>query len=265
VFRRLIASLVAGFIAVTFLLAADDPPAEQPELPVRLKKKNRPIVETPPKEEPPAPKVDEPKGKQPEPKEKVGDEPPVPIDPDMDEQETLARVARNMKASEDRLANKELGEGVRLVQKDIVDDLDKLINKLNQPNSGGGGSSGASGGQKQQSGQQASSGGRRSQQKPGQGQSAQQKPGQGNSGQKPGQGSQQVSSKPGAGSNPGAGNGGPQGENKIPDIYKDIWGHLPESLRQEMMAYSREEYMAKYKDIIKQYYSTIAEKGRKKE
>ena len=51
---------------------------------------------------------------------------------------------------------------------------------------------------------------------------------------------------------------------KIADLYKDIWGHLPETLRQEMNQYSREQFMPKYNDLLKQYYATIAEKGRQK-
>ena len=51
---------------------------------------------------------------------------------------------------------------------------------------------------------------------------------------------------------------------KIADLYKDVWGHLPETLRQEMDQYSREQFMAKYADLLKQYYATIAEKGRQK-
>ena len=54
------------------------------------------------------------------------------------------------------------------------------------------------------------------------------------------------------------------GMNKIADLYKDVWGHLPETLRQEMDQYSREQFMAKYNDLLKQYYATIAEKGRRK-
>ena len=51
---------------------------------------------------------------------------------------------------------------------------------------------------------------------------------------------------------------------KIADLYKDIWGHLPETLRQEMNQYSREQFMPKYNELLKQYYATIAEKGRPK-
>ena len=50
---------------------------------------------------------------------------------------------------------------------------------------------------------------------------------------------------------------------KVADLYKDIWGHLPETLRQEMTQYTREQFMPKYNELLKQYYATIAEKGRK--
>src|SRR5262249_14689287 len=54
------------------------------------------------------------------------------------------------------------------------------------------------------------------------------------------------------------------GMNKIADLYKDVWGHLPETLRQEMDQYAREKFMAKYNDLLKQYYATIAAKGHRK-
>jgi len=50
---------------------------------------------------------------------------------------------------------------------------------------------------------------------------------------------------------------------KVAELYKDIWGHLPETLRQEMTQYTREQFMPKYNELLKQYYATIAEKGRK--
>ena len=49
------------------------------------------------------------------------------------------------------------------------------------------------------------------------------------------------------------------------DLYKDVWGHLPESLRAEMNAYSNPSpFLPRYDDLIKKYYRTIAEQGRKK-
>lgn len=263
--RRFVISLAAGLLGFAFLVAADDPPAEQPEPPVRLKKKNKALPEVP-KENPADDKAAEGKDRPPMPGERPRVEEPAPdapIDGEAEQKEVLARVGRNMRTAEDRLANKEVGDGTRQVQRDILDDLDKLI-KLSQqppPPSGGGGASAKSGGQEQRGQQSARGGGKTSPrgQKPGQGQQT--------AGQKPGQGNQPQNSQAnrGAGSNPGAGSGGPEEPNRIADLFKaDVWGHLPETLRQEMNQYSREKFMAKYDDLIRQYYSTIAEKGRRK-
>ena len=53
--------------------------------------------------------------------------------------------------------------------------------------------------------------------------------------------------------------------NRNADLYKDVWGHLPEALRAEMNAYSNPRpFMPRYDDLIKKYYRMIAEQGRKK-
>jgi hypothetical protein len=251
--RRVLLSVAAGLLGMAFVLAADDPPADQPEPPIRLKKKA------------PAPDAGE---KPPEEKGKMEDEPPGSAEPEMNEQEILNRVSRNMRTSEERLANKELGEGTRQLQRDILEDLDKLINKLNQPpdnsaNQGGGQpdmpKQGQQGGQ-----QQMKSAGRRSSQRQQAARGSQKQGGQqARSGQN--QGTQQAkTSGQDGGNNPGAGGLSPEGPNRVAEMYKDVWGHLPETLRQEMTAYSRQEYMMKYSDAIKQYYSAVAEKGRQK-
>ena len=49
------------------------------------------------------------------------------------------------------------------------------------------------------------------------------------------------------------------------DLYKEVWGHLPESLRAEMNAYSNTKgFMPEYEALISKYYSNIAEQGRRK-
>ena len=49
------------------------------------------------------------------------------------------------------------------------------------------------------------------------------------------------------------------------DLYKSVWGHLPETLRAEMNAYSTTKgFMPEYEALISRYYSTIAEQGRRK-
>jgi hypothetical protein len=168
-----------------------------------------------------------------------------------------------MRTAEDRLANTEVGAAPKQVQRDVVADLDKLIQATQQPPQGGqnqqqnpsaGGGQGRQGQQQQQQ-QQMSRAGRRGS-RGGQPQPQQQAGRQGQ-GAQPGQ--------PGAGNKPGAGNSsGHDDMNKIADLWKDVWGHLPETMRAEMDAYARPQFMAKYEDVIKQYYSTIAEKGRRK-
>lgn len=71
--------------------------------------------------------------------------------------------------------------------------------------------------------------------------------------------------KGGSGNQPGAGKDSPTGPSFAAERYKDVWGHLPESLRAEMNAYSNPEpFLAKYDELIRKYYRTIAEQGRKK-
>jgi hypothetical protein len=45
----------------------------------------------------------------------------------------------------------------------------------------------------------------------------------------------------------------------FPDVYKDVWGHLPEKMRMEMDLYFREQFMPRYSELLKQYYSSLSE------
>lgn len=42
---------------------------------------------------------------------------------------------------------------------------------------------------------------------------------------------------------------------------KQVWGHLPEKLRQQASQYYREQYMPKYQEMLKQYYLNLAERS----
>jgi hypothetical protein len=276
----------------------DDPP-------VRLKKKNRAELPDKPKEDEPKaderpkdpPKKDEPKKDEP----KADEQPAGPGEGDMDESEVLNRVGKNMRTSEDRLDRGELNDSTRQVQEDILKDLDDLINR--EKNGGGGGDDQPQQNQndqqnrenKQNQGQKGQdsrskvgmaykkrslkgSGQQQAQRKGGKkaggqdkgeqvanaGQKPGEKPQANNSGQKPGENPGQVNPQP----NPQGGGGGqsvgPE-SSKLAEIYKEEWGHLPEALRAPMDAHSREKFMAKYNDAIKQYYITVAEKSRKKD
>jgi hypothetical protein len=297
--------MIVGLVSVTFLLAglaiAQDPPAGGDDPPVRLKKKPRPDVEQPKEEDPPKPAdppKEQPKEKDPKAKEpkKEGDEPEQPEQPEMDEAEVLSRVGKNMRSSEDRLDHAELNDATEQVQKDILKDLDSLINQ--QKNGGGGGGQDQQNqdqqnqnqqnqdNKKKQGGGQAKvgmgkpkgglKGGQQQQAKGGQGKKPGQGQGQGQpqqakgGGEKPNQGGggggQGQKPQQGQAGNQGGGGGKSEGEpSKLAEVYKDVWGHLPETMRAEMNAYSREQFMAKYNDLIKQYYSSVAEKSRKRD
>lgn len=52
---------------------------------------------------------------------------------------------------------------------------------------------------------------------------------------------------------------------KMADVYRDVWGHLPESLRQEVDHYYRERFMPKYRELLRQYYTRLAEADKRPE
>ena len=45
------------------------------------------------------------------------------------------------------------------------------------------------------------------------------------------------------------------------DVAKDVWGHLPDKLRQQMTQYYKEDVMPKYAELLRLYYSSLSEKG----
>jgi hypothetical protein len=48
-------------------------------------------------------------------------------------------------------------------------------------------------------------------------------------------------------------------KNTLADLHREPWGHLPEKMRLEMDAYSKERFMPRYEDLLQQYYRSIAE------
>jgi hypothetical protein len=256
--RRFGLCLLALALAVTANVAADDSARDRPDPPLRLKKKEKPS--RPPREKKLRPdpedtdaRKDQPAHKKLKPEPREGDArqggEPDGKDPAEEAKEALARAAKNMRASEERLAKRDPGEGTRQIQRDVLLDLDSLIKQTQRQQQ-----------QQQQQQQNNTPKGQARGQRPQRGTRKGQRQQTAKS-QKPGQGQRQREGRqPGQ----GGGDGGKTGPNKIADLYKDVWGHLPETLRQEMDQYSREQFMAKYNDLLKQYYATIAEKGRRK-
>jgi hypothetical protein len=309
--RRFLPLLCAGVFALAGLtLAAEDPPAGQDEPPLRLKKKKP--AEGPPKVEPGKGEPGKPakaaqKQELPKAEEK---EPEQPEQPEIDEKEVLARITKNMRAVEEKLAKGEITDGTRQTQDDILKDIELLLeqnrrgggggagnenqqqnqdqNQQNQEqngqqNKGGSGGNNKSNGGKQQSGsagQSSSKGGsagkssggmsrrqaraeRRRQERLARAGKQGKRPG----GKKPGDGQDKNLANNQGSSNQGGGGGTSTGPiNRNADLNKTgVWGHLPAALRPDMNAYSNPQpFMPRYDDLIKKYYRTIAEQGRRK-
>jgi hypothetical protein len=289
--------LASGLLLATWCMAQDpQPPAEKgagekEEPPLRLKKKTKPGEEKP--DQPAEPK-------KPAAEDKKTDEPakdPVPTEAQENEKEVFDRVAKNMRSLEERLANKELGDAIRQTGEDIAKDLDSLIRAMESPPPQGGA---GGGGDESQNDPSSSPNGGKSQgsQKNQNSQKNQGKQGgqknRGNAQQQPGgqrTGSNGSGTRPGGqmnlekGQNPMGGQGeknndptGTSNKNRTSDnekggelnnnadLYKDIWGHLPEALRAEMNAYSSDkEMIPKYDALIKKCSRAIAEQSSRKD
>jgi hypothetical protein len=283
--------ITAGFLAAAALSLYAEPPADpSDDPPVLLKKKGAPQADAP---KPDADKKDKDKAKKADDAPKPDADKGVPPEqPKQDADEILKRVAKNMHAVEDRLAKKELGDATRQAEEDALKDLDSLIDLTENP-------------PESKDSQNDSSNSSDSSAKPDPSKSSASKPdssrssspSSGSSGQSRGQGKRKGrgsrtsrgnnrSSQPGAGGassadkQPGGKQpGGDPSNNKgadggketmttkdhNADLYKDVWGHLPETLRAEMNAYSNTKgFMPEYEALISKYYRTIAEQGRRK-
>lgn len=307
---RILAALLSLGVVVAGLAVAQGP-ADKDEPPLRLKKK--PKKPAGPAEADPA----KPDAKKPDParppeeagkkKDAEDDVPEVDPEQEVDEQEVLNRVAKNMRAVEEKLANLELNDGTRQTQDDILKDIDSLIRKAQSPSGGGADQNQNQQDQQDQQDKQnqaekdqpGKTGQAQPKSQPGGGKKAGRrqrgawkqvrgkgrqgrgqrggrnqmargnpKPGQkpGTQGNGAGSGAQKPNKNPGNGKNPGGGgNTAGAGPDRTADLYKNVWGHLPESLRAEMNAYSNPRpFLPRYDELIKRYYRTIAEQGRRK-
>jgi hypothetical protein len=52
------------------------------------------------------------------------------------------------------------------------------------------------------------------------------------------------------------------GEDERQRMIKDVWGHLPPHLREAMLNSFSEKYLPKYEDLVKKYYEALAERNR---
>ena len=66
-------------------------------------------------------------------------------------------------------------------------------------------------------------------------------------------------------------NGSGTGKKGLPSLLpnedpftKQVWGQLPDKLRQQAMQSYREQFMPRYNDLLKQYYNNLAEQEKAK-
>ncbi len=119
-----------------------------------------------------------------------------------DPKKIMARVAKNMESSEERLKKKNISEQTQKIQLAIIEDLDKLIQQQQQQNNkGGGSSSGKNKGSNSGQGTKSGKAGKPGQGKTGKGQGQK----NGNQPGKSGQGTQGTQKTKGGKQKPGAG------------------------------------------------------------
>jgi hypothetical protein len=204
----------------------------------------------------------------------AADEPPAEAKKEpVDVAKTAERIVQNANEAGKRLGAKDPGEGTRKIQDEILKDIDALIRKAQEPppesNMGGGmsnmggGMSNMGGGMSKQPMGNNESGGPLSRQERRE-RSKQNASANNGMAQRP-----QPMSDP---TRPeGKGSAGPfdsatnrieskAAPPRITDVYKEVWGHLPEKMRQEMDLYFRDRFMPRYSDLLRQYYSSLAER-----
>lgn len=273
---RLFIALLAAAFAIGTGVRADDPPVD------RLQKKPRPADQKPAedgKPEPkPANKTDEPKSAEEHAKEAA---------------KLREEITHDMQSAEKKLKDRDPGRDTQQLQDRVLRNIDKLLDLARNPPppppqqppmSGNpppmGGDNQPMGGpqQQQQAGSQSQPGAQQQQQQGSQSrrerseqrrrQMQQQARGGGQPRPQTGQQQPQQSGKGGREQTADPNQPGMGGRNttkqpdRITDFAKDIWGHLPETLRQEVDHYYRDRFMPRYRDLLQEYYGRLAERDR---
>ena len=259
--RMSIGLALVALLSCVSAATADDPPD-------RLEKKPQPAEQKP---APPPMK----------PEEKPTDDKDPPKDDSAEEAAKLReKIKEQMQAAEKKLKERDTGKDTRQLQDDALRDIDKLIDLARQPppppppqQQPMDGSPPPMGGDQQpQGGKPQPQPG--TQQRPQSGQARRERREQRRQQmeqQARGGGSRQQSQPGGKRAGPQAqstpaqiGMNGPAARqpDQLGDVVKDIWGHLPETLRQEVDHYYRDRFMPRYQDLLREYYQRLAERDR---
>jgi TolA-binding protein len=149
------------------------------------------------------------------------------------EEDELTRIARQMRQAQRRIEQREVSTETQEIQKNIVAQLDALIQELQE--------------QKKKCNSSSAS-------KPTAGSQQIKQPDQ------PNQGQQQTSNKPASDSSPRLGEEDAVAADAaaMEALIKQVWGHLPDRARQEMQNATVEDFLPKYQQVIEDYYRRLA-------
>lgn len=233
-------------------LRAEDPPADKP-----AEKPATPTEKPAERTTAPQPSLDELFGN------RVPQETP---------QQKLDKVAAEMRRVQDELKGQKTGKSTQDSQQKILDILDELLKtppQQNPPPSSSGGGGGGGGGSSSSGRSQSQGGGSNSRNNSGG--ANQQQGGAGNSGQKPeGEGAGQSQTKP---SGPGKDrqnaedseerNGAKRDKvdpaTRRKRLEVDIWGHLPDKLREQLLNSYGERMLPQYEEQVRRFYDLLAD------
>lgn len=201
--------------------------------------------------------------------------------------EVVERIIKNSKDVGDKLAKTDTGEQTRGTQKSILKDIDSLIEDQDNPPPMGGDSNDMNkdqdknkdqnkndmpmDGMPPKNGDQPKQDGRKPRQGGGS-KGGSPPPMPMNGGQKPEPGmakgdpmlmpmNGKEKDMTGGAANAGVPTGKAVPKPALPiddSVVKEVWGHLPDKLRQQVTQYYKEEFMPKYSDLLKRYYSSLA-------
>jgi hypothetical protein len=148
----------------------------------------------------------------------------------------LLLISRRMRAVEDLIEGSNTSQPTQRLQKQIVEDLDLLIEQMKKQCSG-------------------APGGGDGKKKPGG------KPG---SGSKAGTGENKGESRPAKDSTARAGKDADTRTelDRMKQMLKEVWGHLPPKIREQVQSGQPEEFLPKYERLIEDYYTRLAEEKR---
>ena len=165
-----------------------------------------------------------------------------------DQDNPLVRITKKMREVEELIRQSKSGDATQERQQQIVKDLEKLIDQLEQQQQQQSSSSSSQQQQQQQAERDKVQQPGQKQPRPGQ----QQQAGESN---KPAKDSTERQGKPEVHKPDMA---------QMRDLLKDIWGELPPRLRQQMMQSAVEKFLPKYELQIEEYFKTLSEEQGKK-